>query len=359
MIKAGDDKWENQVGTGPFQFEEYVPGSHMSYVKNKNYWMKTVIDGKEYQLPFIDRFVTPIIPDQATQVAALRTARLDFMQFVPPSYWPSLEGTGLMSAKYSNSVHMINMLMLEPPFNDIRVRKALRIATDVKAFQRLNFSDALPRHVYPIHYQHPAYIPEDKLPADIKELYDYNPEKAKQLLAEAGYPNGITIDLYADSTAVNQDNAALAKDLWAKAGITANIVVHDPITHTNFTYNKNYHGTILQSNEIANPINSLYRFGHSEGYVNHSAWNSPEYDAIVEQLATELDPAKQLPLMEKAQLLMLRAIPVVPLHPLVEGHFWWPWLKNYDGEVTVTDGSPHSLVQWIWIDANLKKTMGF
>ena len=359
MIEAGDDKWENQVGTGPFQFEEYVPGSHVSYVKNENYWMTTTIDGEEYQLPFIDRFVTPIIPDQATQVAALRTGRTDFNQFVPPSYWPSLEGTGLSSAKYSVSTQMINMLQLEPPFDDLRVRKAMWMATDIKDFLRLNFAEDLPRHAYPIHYQHPAYIPEEELPADIQEMYDYNPEKAKQLLAEAGYPNGLTIDLYCDTDAIHQDDAALAKDQWAKAGVTANIVVHDNTTHTNFTYHKNYHGTILQGNEIANPINSLYRFGHTEGYVNHSAWSDPEYDAIVSELATELDPEKQLPLMEKAQLYMLRAAVIIPIHAIVEGHFWWPWLKNYDGEVTVTDGSPHSLVHWIWIDESMKKTMGF
>ena len=354
MIDAGDDKWENQVGTGPFQFEEYVSGSHMSYVKNPDYWDTTMIDGKEYEMPFIDRLVTPIIPDQATQVAALRTGRIDFHYSVPPSYWPSLEGTGLSSAKYSSSSSMINMAMWEPPFDDIRVRKALRLATDITEFQRLNFSEDLPRHHYPMHYQHPAYISEDELPEDIRALYDYSPENAKKLLAEAGYPNGIEIDLYTEATATRQDDAALAKDQWAKAGIIANIIPNDATTHTNFTYNKNYHGTIIQGNEIANPINSLYRFGHSEGYVNHSGYKDPEYDAIVEELATTLDPEAQLPLMEKAQLHLLRAIHVVPIQPDIAGHFWWPWLKNYDGEVTITDGSPHSLVHYIWVDESMK-----
>ncbi len=359
MIKAGDDKWENQVGTGPFQFEEYVSGSHMSYVKNPNYWNSTTIKGKKYKMPFIDRLVTPIIPDQATQVAALRTAKIDFNQFVPPSYWDSLKSTKLQSATYSISTGFVSMLQSEPPFDNLAVRKAFMVGTDINGFKRLNFSEALPRHSYPIHYQHPAYIPEDKLPADIAELYNYSPEKAKQMLAAAGYPNGLTIDLYADSTPTVQDNAALLKDQWAKFGVTANIKVHDPTTHSNFTYNRNYHGAILSAQEIANPINSLVRFGSTKGYINFSGYSNAEYDAIVGKLATELDPAKQLPLMKEAQLKLLRDVAHIGYYPIVDGHFWWPWLKNYHGEVTVTDGSPHSLAGYIWIDQNLKKSMGF
>ena len=149
------------------------------------------------------------------------------------------------------------------------------------------------------------------------------------------------------------------KDLWSKAGIMANIVVHDPTTHTNFTYNRNYHGTIMSDQEIANPINSLYRFAHTEGYINFSGYSDPEYDAIVSKLSTELDTEKQLPLMKEAQLKLLSDVVHIPFVPRISGHFWWPWLKNYYGEVTVTDGSCHSIAPWIWIDENMKKDLGF
>ncbi|MBN1687270.1 MAG: ABC transporter substrate-binding protein [Spirochaetales bacterium] len=360
MIKAGDDAWENQVGTGPFMWEEYVPGSHMSYVKNPNYWLKTKIDGKEYQMPFIDRFVAPIIPDEATQIAALRTGRIDFHQFVTPTYWDSLEksASDLLSAKYSNVTYFVSMLTTEPPFDNVNVRRAMMIGTDIKAHQRLMLSEEIPTHSYPIHYQHPAYTPVEKLPADLAELYAYDPAKAKKILADAGYPNGLTIDLYADSTPVHMDNAALLKDEWAKFGVTANIQVHDPVTHTNFTYHRNYHGAIISGQEIANPINSLYRFGHTEGYINFSAYSNSAYDAIVTKLATELDPAKQLPLMKEASLMLLGDVAHIPMFPQITGHYWWPWLKNYYGEVTASDGSPHSIIAWIWIDQDLKKKLG-
>lgn len=89
--EAGADKWENQVGTGPFMFEEYVPGSYMSVVRNPDYWHKTTIGGEKYQLPFIDRVVLPIIPDAATQIAALRTGEIDIMPRVNSVYYNTLD----------------------------------------------------------------------------------------------------------------------------------------------------------------------------------------------------------------------------------------------------------------------------
>ncbi|GAH72185.1 unnamed protein product, partial [marine sediment metagenome] len=87
-------KWENQVGTGPWMFEEYIPGSYMSYLKNPIWWDTTTIDGVVYDdIPFIDRMVWPIIPDVSTQVAALRTGTVDYFWNLPSPYWESLEET--------------------------------------------------------------------------------------------------------------------------------------------------------------------------------------------------------------------------------------------------------------------------
>ena len=77
------------------------------------------------------------------------------------------------------------------------------------------------------------------------------------------------------------------------------------------------------------------------------------------KLSTELDPAKQLPLMKEAELMLMRDVVHIGYYPVVSGHFWRPWLQNYYGEVTATDGSPHSLIAWIWVDEKMKKDLGF
>lgn len=311
-------------------------------------------------MPFIDRLIYPIIPDEATQIAALRTARIDFHQFVPPSYWDSLDSTTpeLEKAKYSIGEMLLSLLVTEPPFDDVNVRQAMMIGIDLEAHKRLVFAEELPTHSYPIHFDNPAYIPLEQLPADLQELYDYDPNKAKQMLADAGYPNGFTVDIYSDSTPTQQDNAALLKDEWAKFGVTANIQVHDPVTHTDFTYHRNYKGCALNGEEITNPVNSLYRFAHTEGYINFAGYSNPEYDALVEKLAAELDPEKQLPLMKEASLILLRECPHIPLYASISGHYWWPWIKNYYGEVSATDGGVASILHYCWIDQDLKTELG-
>ncbi|GAJ06543.1 unnamed protein product, partial [marine sediment metagenome] len=92
-VEAGPDEWENLVGTGPFVFDEYVLGSHMGFVRNPDYWRTTIINGVEYELPFIDELIMPFIPDTATRMAALRTGVLDACVVVEPADAASFEMT--------------------------------------------------------------------------------------------------------------------------------------------------------------------------------------------------------------------------------------------------------------------------
>jgi peptide/nickel transport system substrate-binding protein len=251
------------------------------------------------------------------------------------------------------------MLCTEPPFDDVNVRKALHIGTNINALMELNFADELPRHFYPIHFQNPAYIPENELPADIAELYEYSSTDAIQLLTDAGYPGGLTIDLYTDDSTTSQNNAALLMSQWEDIGVTANIIVNDRATHDDLAFNRSYHGALLSSFGSPNPDIMLYRHSYTEGYANFAGYSNPEFDTVVEALVGELDPTVQLPLIEEAQLMLLRDVVYIPIYPVVSAHFWWPWLKNYNGEVTITDGSPHSLIGWIWVDEGMKQGMGF
>ncbi|KKK71188.1 hypothetical protein LCGC14_2916430, partial [marine sediment metagenome] len=122
MVAAGADKWENQVGTGPFMFKEYVVGSHMTFERNPNYWDTTIINGKEYQLPFFDEWVQPIIPDASTLVAALRTGKIDYDYSVEARHWETLDTTAPELEKLKspgNSGFLIFLKIDEPPFDNI------------------------------------------------------------------------------------------------------------------------------------------------------------------------------------------------------------------------------------------------
>ncbi|GAI59424.1 unnamed protein product, partial [marine sediment metagenome] len=146
-IKASDE-WENQVGTGAFRFKELVLGSHMRLERNPNYWDTMTIDGVEYQLPFLDEVMCVIIKDDATALAALQTGKLDLGGYAPP-YWDTLRATQLEHVLFPSAVCAMAVLKVtQPPFDNIDVRRALRIGTDMAAFGTL-IGGAQPVNFYP------------------------------------------------------------------------------------------------------------------------------------------------------------------------------------------------------------------
>ncbi|GAI05480.1 unnamed protein product, partial [marine sediment metagenome] len=276
---AGADKWENQVGTGAFMFEEYVVGSHMSVVRNPNYWGKAAINGVEYQMPFMDRVVMPIIPDTATQMAALQTGKVDFYQRVGASQFGMLDKTApqILKSYQADMGSDFQMRCDEPPLDDVRVRRALMIGTNIKDLRRVVKAEDLPFFWAPYSPEDPTiFTPLEEMPEDIQRLYDYNPTLAKQMLEEAVGPpdaDGVffTIDLTVSGThgvtaTEAVDLAALLKDQWAKIGVEATIGSLDPVTYFARIYEVPplFHGVILWGVAVADPvgiINSYYKTG--------------------------------------------------------------------------------------------------
>ena len=82
VVDAGAGNWKNANGTGPFMLTDFVSGNSNTYTKNPIYWDKEKINGTEYKLPFIDKVVYRTIKDEATQMTALRTGKLDILEAI-------------------------------------------------------------------------------------------------------------------------------------------------------------------------------------------------------------------------------------------------------------------------------------
>jgi peptide/nickel transport system substrate-binding protein len=362
-ITAGANQWKNQGGTGAYKFEDYVVGSYMSYVKNDDYWDTTVIDGKEYQLPFVDRYVRVIFPDQATEQAAFRTASLDMLRNPPAAQWNTIERTSPAALKstYGDMAQVIDLKTTEPPFDDVNVRRALFIGTDIKRFQQFGQATDFPMHSFPAWPGNPGvYTPIDQLPPETKELYDYNPDKAKKMLADAGYPNGFEMDFYYDSgSQENVDFASLLQAEWAKIGVKVNLIGTDYVTYRNYRDTMTYHDSIIVGSQIGNPTGSISNLFATGGFVNYAQYSNPVLDDLSQQINTELDPEKQDALIKKAAVIALNDASQIGVYLVPQAYYWWPWVKNYYGEISIEDGTIGGLVPYMWIDQNLKKSMGF
>jgi len=372
MEIAGAGEWANQVGTGPYMFEEYAVGSHMSYVRNPNYWDTTTINGVTYQMPFMDRVVLPIIPDESTRIAAVKTGVIELHREVPFAHWDTLDKAApqMLKTNYSPGTgSTVGMRSDLPPFNDVKVRRALHIGTDAAEFSVLNKAEGLPIDFQPFMPNTPPYTPLEELPADIQLLYDYNPELAKKMLAEAGYPEGFKTEIAIGITPAELDNASLLKDQWAKIGVEVEIKVLDPVALVDAVYPlpvPAHTGIRFDKVEAANPIIYFSQFFITAehpgggGSANRDVYSNSEFDDLMDRVNLELDVAEQTRLLEEAGDILRQDVLRIPLYLVCNRTYWWPWVKNYYGEATIADDASFCpLVRYMWIDEDLKAKMGY
>jgi len=355
--------WESQVGTGPYMFESYTIGSNMKFVKNPNYWNKTTIDGEEYQLPFVDELVFPIVPDASTQMAAIRTGKVDFQMDVQIGQWDTYDGIsdGLNMASCAiGSGYAIGLNCTQPPFDNKLVRQAVTVGTDMTQFAKYLKSNDQPKRFHPSSPKNPTiFIPDNELPEDVAALYSGDVELAKKMLAEAGYPDGFDTTIYTRSLAIAQDIAAMVENQWSKLGIDADIEVMDPSALAQVQYAVSYDGALVSTIDAANPIIVLYSEGTTGAYYNFSGWSDAGFDAKIAELQQEIDVDRQNELIKEGSLMMMEAAPYVPLAPRTIRAYYWDWVQNYYGEFSLSDGGVHELIPYMWIDEKIKKDLGF
>ena len=368
-LAADPDKWEDVIGTGPFVFKEYVPGAHMTYERNPNYWDTTTVDGVEYEFPFVDEMVCPIIPDESTRISALRTGALDYCREVPVTYWESLDQTNpdLQSIKFPSVYNYCCHIRCDGdgPTSNTDVRRALMVATDQSAFIEANGTGGLDIQVnqWPFYTEDPdMYIPLDELPEESKILFEYDadttPELAKQMLTDAGYPDGFTLDVDILAEPAYEDRAAMLKDQWAKIGVDINIIANDSTKQWAYFTNREFGDVLMLMYGIGNPV-TAYNFYTSTGWLCIGNWKNDEFDSIMAEVGSMTDVEERNEKLTEAGLIFLNDCPVIPLTSQVTALYWHPWVKNFYGEVNFNQMDNHAALARVWIDEELKESMGY
>lgn len=364
VADAGAGNWKNVNGTGPFKLSDFVQGNSNTYVKNSIYWGKDKIGGQEYKLPFVDRVVFRTIKDETTQHAALRTGKIDIHEAIR---WTAVEelkksAPALKWAKYlSMTGQFLAMRVDTKPFDDIRVRQALNMAVDKQAIVKEYYGGNADLFSYP---QHPDYVgyyePLDAMPNAVKELFTYNPEKAKKLLAEAGYAKGFSFKVQVCACVPDHmELLPLIASYLEKVGVKVEIV---PLEYGAFlsamTTKTNTPGYMM-NNGHTNPTTSI-RKSFVKGQVwNPSQWNDEAYAAKMAEIYQERDEQKRQRLVKLITRDILEKAPYIWLPTPQLYAAWWPWVKNYGGELRAGAVRPGPIYARIWVDQAMKKKMGF
>jgi len=361
VVEADAHDWRHQTGTGPFILTNYVEDSALTYKRNPNYWDTTEVDGVEYEIPFIDTLVFPIITDESTQIAAIRTAELDYIGRVFYKYKESLEASSsdLIMGKYifDNEIKM-PLRCDRPPFDKVEVRRAMWQATDLQTICESVYSEG-ELYSYPVSSVGVTWTPPEERPAIAQKLYDYDPDEAKRMLADAGYPDGFDVTLSLPAGEIEfEDIGAMIVDMWAKVGVNVTLnVVETAALHAAvgaFDYGDAY---LSGWGGTTSPLGHIGRLT-DEGSANRVLLHDPYIDEKYVEAAGTIDYDTRMALSKDLAMYVLEQAPMIGFASPIGFHVWWPWLRNYWGELDAGHLNPIPMIARLWVDEDMKAEMG-
>lgn len=292
----------NYNGIGAFIVDEYIPEDRITFKRNPNYWR---FDDEGNALPYLERVEMLIIQDPANRMEAMRGGQTHFTTSVPGQYKAILEAEDHLEiiTGPSNTHHVIRMRTDVAPFNDVRVRQALKVATNRSEIAEVAYEgNALLGFDTPVG---PAY---GDLFFDPPEL-ERDLEKAKQLLAEAGYPDGLNLTLVCVEASPISTIAIVWQEQMREIGVNVDIVL---------TSSENYYSQWLELDlgitswgSRANPFHYFSLAYVSEALWNETHFSDPKLDELIAKLAKELHHDERVRLYHKMQHIMLERGPVI------------------------------------------------
>ena len=328
---------EAMIGSGPFTVKSYQKGVKVEFERNPDYYMK----GQ----PYLDGVVIEITPDATARLALLRSGKVDMGHmwgYMVPEEAKSLKQTNPEMVMTPTTVLGSGILYFrtdQPPFNDIRVRRALSLAIDRKGWNDSILYGEGCIDAGPV----PCALKDWKLPASkmdpakAKYLVGYDPAEAKRLLAEAGFPNGFTTPMahwpgYAPPWRTYYDLAAA--DL-AKIGVTVEFKPEEYGKYISTTYLGKFEKMAMGPQAPGNEVDDwLFSGFFPEQPHNRSHVADAELNKMLTAQRRELDPDKRLAiihdiqryLVDKAYYVYLPGSPQYITHaPQVKG------FKHHDG----------------------------
>ena len=285
--ESADANKSDPIGTGPFRFAGWNKGSNLTLERNPDYWGEP---------PALERATFRFIPDPAAAVAAMLAGDVDaFPNFPAPEALPQLEADPRFAVVVGSTEGetILSTNNAKPPFDNQLVRQAIAHAIDRQAIidgAMFGLGTPIGTHFAP---HHPAY-------EDLTGTYAYDPQKAKALLAEAGFPNGFkaTIKLPPPSYA-RRGGEILAAQL-RDVGIDLEIVpVEWGVWVPEVFTDKNYDLSIVSHTE---PMD-IGIYGREDYYFNYA---SDAFKDIMNKLDAETDEQKRYDLMREAQRIVAK-----------------------------------------------------
>jgi peptide/nickel transport system permease protein/peptide/nickel transport system substrate-binding protein len=314
LKKYGKDIVRNPVGTGPFKLDEWQAGSHLKVSRFADYWDKNRIH--------LNAINFVVIPNDTATTSALITGQVDVASADVKAF-PVLKSRPNLRVEMqpSTAYSQISLNVGKPPVNDLAVRKAISLAIDRQAVADAMLMPATKgvKAIQPIWPSHPFYNP------DVEKSIEYNPEKAKKILADAGYKGPIDLPICARSNTamMGTDITDILIEQLRKVNINLKVTVMDPSACIQaYITRKEFPSLMDAFSGRPHPYMTFEQNAGSNGTYNYSKYAFPGLDDVLNKIADTYDEEAQKALWFKAQDIWADQLPEIVL-------FYRPYMYVY------------------------------
>jgi peptide/nickel transport system substrate-binding protein len=303
------------VGTGPFLFSEWVTEDHATAVRNDDYWNGA---------PYLDEFIYKVVPDQAAGVAQLQTGEIDYFEGVPESSLADFEGSSDVTiVDYPTTNFTFYGLNLDETkttlFQDVEVRQALLYALDREAMIesiRFGYGEVAVGTMPTLSW---AYNPDG-----IEQTYPYDPDKAKQLLDDAGWVEGsdgirekdgqkLSFTMYTNAgNQVRESYLTVLQEYWAEIGVEMTPQLEPfPSLVERITETFDFEAFLIGFQwDVAPDQSTMFSCAATGGNgFNATNYCNEEVDALLEEANSETDRARRIELYTEFQNIVVDELP--------------------------------------------------
>jgi len=297
---------EEVVGTGPFKFVEYVPKDRIVLVRNDDYW-----EGK----PIIEKLIFKYIPDASARETALLRGEIAATLGLYDAKWLRyMRSQGIIVDPMGpTDLKALYFNLKIKPFDDKRIREAFAYATSQESIIKMQGEDISNYCTSPVPSGLWGHIDAGWA------KYKRDPEKAKKLLIEAGYPDGLTVKLFMSVAPWYLDKMIVFQNQLKECGINLEMTkVDHTVYKTKITQGLN--PIVIWGTRLPLAIDWLGDFYHSDSIIgtptaadNFMYYSNPEVDRLIELASTTFDKEAQLDALAKAQRIIVQDLPSIPV----------------------------------------------
>jgi peptide/nickel transport system substrate-binding protein len=305
--KFGDKLYENPIGTGPYKFVSYQRGGNMVFTRNDEYWGRKAA---------IKEVVFRKVTEDAARLAALEAGQADFINNVPIHEVPRLRRHPRVRIDQIEGLRMffLTMNVAFKPFDNKLVRQAVNYSIDAPSIVK-NIFDGIG---YPVN----GPVGPNVIGADPKlKRYPYDPQKAKQLLTQAGYPNGCDVKFYYSGGRYPKDREVcqVVAAQMVKGGFRVELISQewalfwgqDGVNGGKLPFYYIGRGSLVDAD-------TLYDQYFRTGTTKRCNYSNPELDKLIEEQQKTADTKKRVALLQQAGKILMEDVPFVPLYNLAD-----------------------------------------